>query len=185
MRRSCAEADTVLRVALSRSRHCADSLGEAAALFSLAAGARIAGDVRMVEVHARELEQVAGERAPLPEFVSGALAHRAWIALRRGDVSEAARLSADATGIWEADPACSQSVWLMAWPAVSCALAAGDVTRAVEFGALMTRPDQQSLGEDLDDGLAAAISLHRRGRVDEARATLVALETPARELGYA
>ena len=185
MRRSSAEAEPVLRVALSRSRHCADSLGEAAALFNLAAGARIAGDVRMVEVHARELERVAAERAPLPEFVSGALAHRSWIALRRGDVGEAARLSADAIGLWEADPACSQTVWLMAWPAVSCALAAGDVTRAVELAVLMTRPDQQSLGEELDHGLAAAISLHTQGRVDRARERLVALEAPARELGYA
>jgi hypothetical protein len=139
----------------------------------------------MVEVHARELEQVAAERAPLPEFVSGALASRAWIALRRGDAAEAARLSESAIGIWQADPACSQCVWLMAWPAVSCALGAGDVTRAVELAALMIRPDQQSLGDDIDAGLAAAVSLHRQGHSAEAQEALVALEPLARELGYA
>jgi DNA-binding winged helix-turn-helix (wHTH) protein/tetratricopeptide (TPR) repeat protein/energy-coupling factor transporter ATP-binding protein EcfA2 len=178
-------AEPHLRHALSMSRHCADSLGEGASLFDLALCSRLRGDVRMTEAAALELATVAPERAPLPEFISGIDADLSWVALRRGNLDEAAERSERALRVWQDDPACSQSVWLMAWPAVSCALARDDLELAVEYATLMTRPDQQALRGDIDSRLAEVIALHRSGQSDAARDLLLALEAEAREYGYA
>lgn len=178
-------AEPPLREALGMERRCADSLGEAASLFFLAMCARLRGDVRMTEAAALELATVTPERAPLPEFISGIDASLSWVAFRRGNLAEAAKRSERALRVWQEDPACSQSVWLMAWPAVSCALAGDDVELAVEYATLMTRPDQQALHGDIDSRLTEAIALHRRGQSDAARDLLLALEAEAREYGYA
>jgi tetratricopeptide (TPR) repeat protein len=150
----------------------------------LAMGARATGDVRMTEMYALELERVADSRAPRPEFVSGAEANRAWVALRRGNFDEAAHRAERALEVWQRDAACSQSVWLMAWPALSCAMARGEVGQAIEYGALMTRADQQALGGDLDLRLQRVLTRYRDGDAEEAKALLSQLEREAREYGY-
>ena len=178
-------AEPYLRQALGMSRRCADSLGEGAALFSLTWASRLMRDVRLTEANAGELAAVAAERAPLPEFVSGVDAHLGWVALQRGDLGEAEERCERALNVWAQDPACSQSVWLMAWPAISCALERGDLEAAVEYSTLMTRPGQQALRGDIDTRLGEAVRLYRRGERDAARGELVALEAEAREYGYA
>lgn len=185
MRGDAVEAEVVLRSALGITRYCADSLGEAASLLFLGMAARARGDVHSTESLAQELAAVAERRAPLPEFRSGVLADRGWVALRRGDPALAARLCDEALALWDREPASTQGVWLMAWPALACALARGDVARACEYAALMTRPGQQRLLEDLDQRLGEAVELHAQGDDADARALLEELTSVARSFGYA
>lgn len=183
--RELTEAEALLRTGVGLARRCADSLGETAMFMFLSMGARLAGDVRMTESYATELARLATEWAPMPEFTSSAQANLAWVALRRGRLEEAGQRSARALEIWQSEPACSQSVWQMAWPALSCALAEGDVSRAVECAVLMTRGDQQALEEDLDRAVSDAISLVHRGESEAAMQLFSRLELRAREYGYA
>jgi tetratricopeptide (TPR) repeat protein len=185
MKGSHAEAETVLRQARGLSRRCTDTLGEAASILFLGISARLSGDVRMTEVHAVELRTMAADRIQMPEFVSGAEAQLAWVALRRGRLDEAAALAEGALEIWQRDPACSQSVWMMAWPALSCALAEGDLCRAAEFAVLMTRPDQQALADDIDRRLADAAAIVRRRDKKKGAKLFAQLEAEAGEYGYA
>lgn len=178
------EAESVLRQSLDLAGNCADSLGEAAALFHLTTASRLAGDAKHTERRALKLRQLASERAGLPEFTSGAEAHLSWAALRKGDFRKAARLSERALAIWERDPATSEAVWMMAWPAVSCALERGDLKRAIECCALMTRRDQQALHGDLDVRLANCVSAYLAGDSAAAESHLRELEAEARTNCY-
>ena len=148
-------------------------------------GARLAGDVLSAESHALELQRIVSGRETLPEFASGADAVLGWVALRRGDTELADELSDRALRVWRKDPASSQSVWMMAWPAISCALARNDLEGALELATLMTRPDQQVLQDDLDARLGEAVSLHRHGDTAGAAEALAQLEVRARRFGYA
>ena len=78
--------------------------------------------------------------------------------------------------------ASSQSVWMMAWPAISCALVRNDLEGALELAALMTRPDQQVLQDDLDARLGEAVALHRHGDTAGAAEALAQLEVRARRV---
>ena len=178
------EAEPYLRQALDVAQRCAYSLDEAACRFFLAMGARLAGDVLSAESHALELERIVSVRAQLPEFVSGADAILGWVALRRGDIEQAETRSRRALRVWAEDPACSQSVWMMAWPAVSCALERDDLEGACELAAFMTRPDQQVLQDELDVRIREAVDLYRHGDAVAAARALTHLEVRAREFGY-
>ena len=179
------EAEPYLRQALGVAQRCAYGLDEAASRFFLAMSARLAGDVLSAESHARELERIVSERESLPEFVSGADAVLGWVALRRGDIQDAEERSLRALRVWEKDPASSQSVWMMAWPAISCALAREDFEGALELAGLMTRPDQQVLQDGLDARLAEAITQYQHGDAARAAKAMAVLEVRAREFGYA
>jgi hypothetical protein len=174
-----------LRESIDLSRRCGDVLGEEAAVWFLSLGARLDGDVRQVEMLASELQGLTGAgRAGLLEFSSGAKGQQAWVALRRHQVEEAAGLAEQALVAWQADPSCSQAVWVMAWPAVSCALRTGNVARAVECATLMTRSDQEVQKGELDLRLGEAVALYRRGAEADAEVLLRELEIEAREHGY-
>lgn len=174
-----------LRESIDLSRRCGDVLGEEAALWFLSLGARADGDVRQVEMFAHELQELTvASRVGLLEFSSGAKGQQAWVALRRHQDGEAAELAEQALLEWQADPSCSQAVWVMAWPAVACALRTGDVVHAVECATLMTRSDQEVQKGDLDTRLGAAVALYRRGAEADAKALLHELETEAQEYGY-
>ena len=179
------EAEPHLRLALDVAQRGAYRFNEAACLLFLAMGARLAGDVLSAEHQARELERIVCGREMPSEFVSSVDAMLGWVALRRGDVKQAKELSHRALHEWQKDPASSQSVWMMAWPAVSCALARNDLADAVELAALMTRPDQQVLQGDLDARLGEAIGLYRDGDAAGAAQGLARLERQARQFGYA
>lgn len=181
------QAEIRLRQARELSERCRDPVGIRAAVMFLSLAARLSCDVRSAERHTLELRSLVGAQPTMPEFDCTTSGQLAWVALKRGDLDEAARLSEEAIAAWEQDPSMSQSVWVMAWPAVSCALAVGDMERAVECATLMARPDQQALADGMDRRLARAVATFQRGGPDgaEAEVLLRELEVEARELGYA
>lgn len=179
------EGEVRLREATDLCQRCEDFIGQQAALWFLSIGARLSGDVRRTETIVRELEQLTKEKVSLPEFTSGFKGQLAWVALRRGDLEGAARLSDEALAEWEVDPSCSQAVWIMAWPAISCALAKGDLERAVECAGLMIRSDQQALSDSLDSRGGEAVRLFREGKPEAAEALMRVLEAEALAFGYA
>lgn len=179
------EAEIRLRQAIELAERCRDPLGVAAATMFLSVVARLECDVRRAERHALDLRSLLAARPSLPELDCTALGQLAWVALKRGNTEEAAQLSDEAITLWERDPSMSQSVWVMGWPALVCALAVGDVGRAVECATLMTRPDQQVLADDLDQRCGEAARLFWDGEPEAAEALLRELEAKARTLGYA
>jgi DNA-binding winged helix-turn-helix (wHTH) protein/tetratricopeptide (TPR) repeat protein len=183
--RDAQEGEAYLRQSLDLTRTCGDSQGEAAALFNLALASRLAGDIRGAEAMTDELASVVEGQELMPEFAVGVDANRGWIALRRGDLTEARRLSERAIERWLRSPACSRHAWLMAWPAVECALAGEDVQHAVECAELMTRPSQQALAGDLDAHLAQAVHTWVAEDADTTCLALNDLCVRAREFGYA
>jgi tetratricopeptide (TPR) repeat protein len=179
------EATVRLRQALGLAERCGDTIGVRAATMFLSIGARLSGDLRSTELHAAALRTLESEDASMPEFECSALGQLAWVALRRGEEDVARRLSEEAVGLWERDPSMSQSVWMMAWPATSCALADDDVARAFEYATLMTRPDQQVLAEGMEARLAEAVSHYSAGETEVAVEMINKLEIEARRLCYA
>jgi ABC-type branched-subunit amino acid transport system substrate-binding protein len=63
-------------------------------------------------------------------------------------------------------------------------MARGEVGQAIEYGALMTRADQQALGGDLDRRLQRVLTQYRDGDTEKAKTLLSQLEREAREYGY-
>lgn len=178
-----AEAEVRLLQTIDLSRRCRDTMGVQAATMFLSIAARLQGDVRRTERFSLELESML-EQHSQPEFECTTKGQLAWVALRRGRMTSAARLSEEAISLWEHDPSMSQSVWIMAWPATCSALQAGDIGRAFECVILMTRADQQVLAREMNSRLAGAVSAYRAG--DPSGETLLRqLEKEARELGYA
>jgi hypothetical protein len=178
------EAEVRLRQAIDLSERCRDTVGERAATLFLSIAARLQGDVRRAEHLALELKALLAGQASQSEFECMALGQLGWVALRRGDLTTARQLSEEAVGLWEHDPSMTQSVWVMSWPAVYCALEMGDCERAFEYAAHMTRTDQQVLAAEMDRRLAGAIDAHRQGDpAGESRLRDLAIE--ARGLGYA
>lgn len=178
------EAAEGLRQALELTRRSSDVIGTQGCLLFLATAMRLSLDVLGCERYARELERMSGDYPTLPEFPFSADAHLGWVALRRGDLSEAAGRSARAIEGWLREPAASQSVWMAAWPAVACALAVGDQNRALECAALMARRGQQHLQDEMSEQLDAVVALERHGDARSATRLLEGLLVQAREYGY-
>ena len=125
--------------------------------------------------------------APLvhfPEYLGIARANLAWVAWRKGNLTEAQVNGRTALEIWRARPVEYVFCWLALWPLIGVELAQNRLAEALDYARLLLAPEQQPLPEALRAGIEAALQVWDAGRTDMAHTYLQSTTTSAQEMGY-
>ena len=178
------ELDEAVRL-LEDSLHQSDRTGDVTlrsqSLTYILVARREQGDVEAVGVLIDRVAR-AGREASRPEYAGVALANRAWVAWRRGDLAQAESCGREALGIWEALPSRYPLAWMALWPLVGIAIEWSRMSEAVEHARSMLAPHQQVLPTVLQKGLVDTVEAWDAGRTRDAEVRLTQTMEVARRL---
>ena len=167
--------------ALDLSRRTGNRSAEVRALAYFAVLRRRQGIVDEA-VSLSEETKVVADAANMPVYVSTGVGNLAWAAWQRRELDAAMELGEDALAGLERASARSPYFWIAVLPLAASCLERGEVARAAQHLARMTRPDQQMLSpalmaaidavaqardagpEAVDAALSAALAMAREGR---------------------
>jgi eukaryotic-like serine/threonine-protein kinase len=175
------EATDMLRGTLTEAEQSSDATLRSRSLTYLMVAARMRGDVGEVRQAIGPVIEQARE-ASLPEYEAMAIANRAWVAWRSGEMDEAAADAQAALRMWRGLPVRYWFDWTALWPLAAMALTSGRVDEAIEHARGMLAPPQQPLHEAVRTVVEAAVQARDEGR--QAGELLRAAIEAAREHGY-
>ena len=128
--------------------------------------------------------EAAAEQARLPEYRAMALANRAWVSWRRGDVVGVDAPGERALEIWRGLPERYMVDWLALWPMIAAAHSRGQLERAVDLARGLLQPTQEPLPARLRTLVDAAVQAATHGDVATASSSIGRAVDVAQEEGY-
>lgn len=144
---------------------------------------RFRGDVEAVQDYAPRAQEAA-VAAHMPDYVAVAQANQAWVAWRRGDLTQAEQDLREAVAQWQQSPLVYPFQWQALWPLIGVALARGQEDDAWTYVQALLEPTQQRLPDELNAALIAAAQAKAENQVGAARLHLDRAMELAREMGY-
>jgi class 3 adenylate cyclase/DNA-binding XRE family transcriptional regulator/tetratricopeptide (TPR) repeat protein len=172
---------------LQDSLHEAERRGEATirsrATTYLMVAMRKRGDVDGVREAIPAVIERARE-ASLPEYEAMAIANRAWVAWRSGELETSAADARAALEEWERLPVRYPFDWMASWPLLAMALASQRVSEAEAYARRMLPPPQQPLQEPARTLVERAVHAWENGKPAETEELLRRAVQAAPDLGY-
>ena len=166
------EAERCLSSSLELALATGDTTRRVRALCYLALGHRLRADVRRTEETAREALAAALE-ARMRLYAAQAQAQLAWVAYRERRRAEVRECVDRAWSTWEAAGRSRPPFqWMMLWPALGLAEAAGHHEEALDCARRLLASDCQPPPEPLRERLARAVAAADRGDTASARGLL-------------
>ena len=120
----------------------------------------------------------------MPDYIGAACGNLAWLAWRKGNLSEARNLGQQALEAWQQTSLAYASQWTALWPLIGVALAESQpgLVEVAEYARRLLDSKQQRLPVNLQAALEAAVqaagaangngdSCSTSGKADERRAT--------------
>lgn len=178
-----AEAQAVLSTALALAEQTGDIALQARVLTYLAVAARRQGHDAEVETFAGRGLAVA-EAAGMLDYIGACWGSLAWLAWRRGELAEVARLGLAALEAWQRHPAPYPVRWQALWPLIGVSRAQGQVADAVPHARSLLDLTQQALPPALEQPLTAALAAWDAGRSDATGDLLAQALDLARETNF-
>jgi class 3 adenylate cyclase/tetratricopeptide (TPR) repeat protein len=175
------EATEMLRGTLAEAEQSGDAALRSRSLTYLMVAARMRGDVAEVREAIGPVIEQARE-ASFPEYEAMAIANRAWVAWRSGEMDQAAADAQAALALWRGLPIRYWFDWMALWPLAAMALDSGRVDEAIDHAHGMLIPPQQPLQEAVQTRVEAAVQASDQG-AEAAELLRLAIEA-AREHGY-
>jgi hypothetical protein len=120
----------------------------------------------------------------MPDYVAAAKGNQAWVAWRRGDLSQAEQAGQEAVELWRQSPLVYPFQWQALWPLISVALARGQGEEVYAYVRALLEPTQQRLPGELTTTLEAAVQAKAEDRAKVARRHLDRAMELAQEMGY-
>jgi DNA-binding SARP family transcriptional activator len=162
------ETGTVLNAALAVAKQTGDITLQTRCLAYLVAAARRQGHDADVTIYARRCLALA-KTANMFDYIGAAQAGLAWVAWRRDDLAEAARLAQAAQAAWREHATPYPLYWQALWPLLGIALAQEHLVEAISYARQLLQPEQQALPTGLEEPLAAALAAWDASRPDQTR----------------
>jgi len=123
----------------------------------------------------------AGKMAP---YQYTAQACQAWVAWRRGDLTEARALASGSLEYLQGPLANYPIKWPAYWPLLAVALAEENLAETIEYARALLHPDQAHLPEALTVRLKTALAASEQDQTQETLAQLKQAVILAEEIGY-
>lgn len=120
----------------------------------------------------------------MPDYVAAARGNQAWLAWRRNDLITAEQKGQDALIMWHQSPLVYPFQWQALWPLVGVVLAQCRVDEVWDYIQKLLELRQQSLPDELNATLEAAIQAKIMDQTDVACSHLDRAVALAREMGY-
>ena len=174
------EAEDALQTSLLLAERTADVVLQSRCLAYLTILSRRRGQVEEAQHYISRSLPVA-TTAQVALYVGAAQANLAWVAWRKGDLSEAEANGQAALDTWKQP---FPFKWTALWPLTGAALARKEVARAVTYARRMLDPLQQMLPEEMSTAIEAAIQAWGQGQADVVQAQLQQAAATAADLGY-
>ncbi len=182
-RRELDEAEEHLQATLELAEASGAVWMQTLSLTYLAVLCRFRGQTHRVSSFALRAHEVA-EAAHMPDYVAAARGNQAWLAWRRGHLSEAGQLGREALDLWRHSPLVYPFQWQALWPLTGVALAQGREQDAWAHARALLEPTQQHLPDALNAALEAAVQAEAADQGAAAHLHLQRAVELARELGY-
>ena len=144
---------------------------------------RFRNQVDEVLDHVLRAQEAAGA-AKMPDYVAAARGNQAWLAWRRNDLITAEQKGQDALIMWHQSPLVYPFQWQALWPLVGVVLAQCRVDEVWDYIQKLLELRQQSLPDELNATLEAAIQAKIMDQTDVACSHLDRAVALAREMGY-
>lgn len=153
----------LLEDALALARRSGHRTIEIRCLTYLVTAHRLAGRADQVMAHLEAA--VAGALAlQRPEYAGMVEGHRAWLAIRDGDMAAAEAAALSALAMWQASAIAYPFQWSALLPLVAARVARGDAAAAADGARAMLLPHQQRLPAPLESALVALEEARQGGR---------------------
>ncbi len=177
------EAEEQMQSALSLAERSGDVSLEGRCLTYLTILYRKRGQLEAVREYAGRSLRLA-TAGQMPDYIGAACGNLAWLAWRKGNLSEARNLGQQALEAWQQTSLAYASQWTTLWPLIGVALAESQPVMAAEYARRMLDPKQQRPPGTLEASLEAAVQAAGAGNLDLVRTELEGVLGLAATLGY-
>jgi tetratricopeptide (TPR) repeat protein len=177
------EAEVHLRAALAWAELSGHASQRSQCLAYLTILARKRGEVEVTTQYGTQALEAA---RTLEEqmYIASAEANLAWVAWRKGDLTEAERLGHAALAYWQTQERTYPFHWLALWPLLGIDLATGDLAGAIEDARRLLDPLLQPPPEALKTPVEVAIAAWDQHQPETAHTELRYVARLAEALGY-
>jgi DNA-binding SARP family transcriptional activator len=154
------QAEEYLKDSLALTESTGNLLFHTLCLTYLTVLHRFQGELQKVHDFAM-LTIEAAKNAHMPDYTAAAKANLAWLALQKGDLIDAQRLSQEALDLWQESPLVYPFQWMALWPKIGVALAENREEDVRELFRSLLVPTQQILPKDLGEAIQFAVQEHK------------------------
>jgi tetratricopeptide (TPR) repeat protein len=125
---------------------------------------------------------VAATDRQMPGYIATALANRAWLDWRTGELDAAERHGRQALEGWKQVPFVVSFQWTALWPLMAVALEKNQLEQAVAYAGDLLAPEQQALPQDVTLSLQEAIQVWQDDQAEVTRQKLESALVLAQEI---